>query len=156
MAATAVLAGACGDGSDGATGCSSPVREQLDPASLNHVIDPDTATFLTDPPTSGPHVAIPAPTGVLGDPLPPAIQVTVLEAGAALVQYRDQPDPDREALESLTDNGAVVGPNPDLDRPIIATAWTWKLECGDASAESLVALREFVTTKPADAPGADG
>ena len=108
-AAWAVLAlfvpalAACGGGS-GSAACSVPVREELDPKSLLHVIDPATAVYTTDPPTSGPHLGAPAPTGLVTSPMLPAVQVSILERGDVLVQYRDAADVDAlgEAITLLS------------------------------------------------------
>src|SRR5690606_7285135 len=77
---------ACGGGSATAL-CDQPIREELDPASLTHVLDPDDARFKTNPPTSGPHVSGALPTGVVETPIPGAVQVAVLEGGNVIVQY---------------------------------------------------------------------
>jgi hypothetical protein len=138
---------ACGGGS-ASSACDQPVREELDPASLTHVIDPDTARFLTDPPTSGPHVSGAVPTGVVGESLPGAVQVAILEGGNVLVQYRDLAGTDLEAVTGLAGEHVVVAPNPDLPAPVVATAWTYKLTC---DAVDVDALETFI----ADHAGAD-
>lgn len=153
LAGSLMLAG-CGDdsASSGAASCTE-LREPEDPLSVQHVVptDEDTFTYLSDPPTSGPHVGAAAPTGVLDVPLDPAFQVTILEAGAALVQY----DPNvigLNELESWADEGAVVAPRYDLPAPVVVTAWTWKLTCDGVDEES---IGTFVATRTDAAPGAD-
>jgi hypothetical protein len=131
---------ACGGGS-GSASCEQPIREELDPAHLTHVIDPASARFLTDPPTSGPHVASALPQGVLPAAIPGAVQVALLEQGNVLVQHRDLGDDDITALEALASNVVVVAPNPELPEPVIATAWTFKLRC---DALDVVALESFI------------
>src|SRR5690606_34869092 len=106
-----------------------PVREELDPASLTHVVDPATAKFRTNPPTSGPHVSGALPTGVLAEPIPGAVQVAILEGGGVLVQHRDLSPADATAVEAFAGDDVVVAPNPDLPSPVVATAWTYKLTC---------------------------
>jgi hypothetical protein len=100
----------------------------LNPNSLQHVIDPNSVTFPTDPPTSGPHMFAPPPRGVVTRPLLPAEQVTILEAGDVLVQYRDEAD--AEAVQALRQTWVTIAPNATLKKRIVATAWTYKLECG--------------------------
>jgi hypothetical protein len=131
---------ACGGGSASAS-CQQPIREELDPAHLTHVIDPASARFLTDPPTSGPHVASALPSGVLFAAIPGAVQVALLEQGNVLVQHRDLAEADVAALEALVSNVVVVAPNPDLPEPVIATAWTYKLNC---DAVDVAALESFI------------
>jgi Protein of unknown function (DUF3105) len=127
---TTALFTACGGGGGSASSaCEQPVREELDPASFTHVIDPSTARFKTDPPTSGPHVSGKLPTGVVAEALPGAVQVAVLEGGNVIVQYRDLSDADRGEVEAFAGEQVVVAPNPDLPAPVVATAWTYKLTC---------------------------
>lgn len=131
---------ACGDDNASAS-CAQPVREELDPGSLTHVIDPDDAKFRTNPPTSGPHVSGATPTGVLDEPIPGAVQVAILEGGGVLVQHRDLSPADVDTVEALADDDVVVAPNPDLPAPVVATAWTYKLTC---EAVDVDALRSFI------------
>ena len=72
-----------GGGGEVTGSCGEPVDEQLDPAWINHIV-PGTPepTYLTDPPTSGPHFAELPQTGVLEEPLSRPSQVSVLESGA--------------------------------------------------------------------------
>ena len=150
----AVAAAACGGGGGGSAGCRE-LREGEDPLSIQHIVDPDGYRFLTEPPTSGPHIAGPTPEGVVDQPIANAIQVRILESGHAVVQYdpASVDDTGRAALAALADHGAVVAPGVDLPAPVVATAWTWKLTC--QSADDLAAIERFVTERPADAPGAD-
>ena len=81
------------------------------------------------------------------------MQVTILERGGAIVQY--QPSIDEAglaALETLAGTGTVIAPGANLPAPVIATAWTWKLSCGQVD---LDALAEFTRTRVLDSPGRD-
>jgi hypothetical protein len=71
------------------------------------------------------------------------MQVTVLEGGGVLVQYRRPGD--RARLAPLADDRVVVAPNPDLPARVIATAWRHKLAC---TAVDLDALRELIASRP--------
>jgi hypothetical protein len=117
---------ACGSTS---SACSAPVREPLVPDHLLHVTDPDAVTFTSDTPTSGPHVSAGGPIGVVDEPLPPAVQVAVLERGDVLVQYRDPAD--AAALRAVARDGVVVAPRPTIEARVVATAWTYRLTCRD-------------------------
>ncbi len=136
---------ACGDSSaaDSTAGrCQPAVRERLDAASGVHLL-PNAAepTYLTDPPTSGPHLSAPRPTGLLSEPLSRPAQVNVLEGGAVLIQYRSLDPADRQLVDALaTDTGVVVAPNPDLASPVVATAWTWKQSCDSVDVATLQAF----------------
>ena len=132
--AGALLAG-CGGSGNGGSGCGQPFREPLHPNSVQHVIDPSSVRFDTDPPTSGPHLFAPPPRGVVTRQLLPAEQVTVLEAGDVLVQYRDAAD--APSVEALRQTWVTIAPNSTLKQRVVATAWTYKLECETVDEPSL-------------------
>ena len=144
-----LLLGACG-GTE--TGVCTELRELADSQSFAHVIDPDSVTYRSDPPTSGPHLAVPAPVGILDAPIVAPLQVRLLESGAALIQWEGVDDRTVSELEELAGPTVVIAPGIDLPDSIVATAWTWKLTCTDLD---IAALSEFVTTRPKSAPGRD-
>jgi len=149
MVAALALA-SCGGASSGS--CTE-LREPADPASFLHVIDPGTAVFLTDPPTSGPHVSGSLPTGVVDNTIDPAIQVSILESGSVLVQYGAGLTSDGLAsVLALAGPHVVVAPGTALPSTIVATAWTWKLTC---QSPDIAALSKFADRRRSDAPGAD-
>ncbi len=130
------LVGACGTGG-GSAACGPVVREQLDPQSFIHLVDPVDVDYVTDPPTSGPHVAGVQVTGTSDTPLPPAMQVSLLEQGMVLLQHRDLVPDEMAELESLAGPDVVVAPNPDLAASVVATAWLTKQTCDAVDAETL-------------------
>jgi hypothetical protein len=139
-------------GSDEADAACGPIlRESLDSAYLVHVLGDDTdVEYTSDPPTSGPHQPGPPVDGVVTEPITRPIQVGILERGDILLQH----DPDLPAaqlaeLESLGGDGVVVAPNPDLDDPVVATAWTYKRTC---SAVDTDALRQFIDERAGKGP----
>lgn len=141
-----------GCGGDDSAGCLE-VREPEDPQSIQHTLDPDSVTYLTDPPTSGPHLSGPAPSGLLASPLIPAAQVNVLEGGGILVQYTAPvTEADVAALLSATDAPLTIAPSTGLPATVVATAWTWKLTCDSVDIE---ALTTFAESRGVDAPGDD-
>jgi hypothetical protein len=144
-----LLLGACG-GTE--TGVCTELREPADPQSFAHVIDPDSVTYESDPPTSGPHLAVPVPVGLLDAPIVAPLQVRLLESGAALIQWEGVDDRTVAELEELAGPTVVIAPGIDLPESIVATAWTWKLTCTELD---IAALSEFVTTRPQSAPGQD-
>ncbi len=160
VVAALVATAACGTNSD-AAGCTER-REPPDPQSVLHVVDPDGVTYRTDPPTSGPHVGVAAPAGVQDTPLPPVLQVRVLEAGGVVVQYTDELDPGTvAALVDMVgdDERLVVAPGGSLPAPVVATAWTWKLTCpaptDDGALAALTARIAEFAERSASAPGVD-
>jgi hypothetical protein len=140
------LLGACGNGGtppEPASGsCGPSVTEPLDPSSAVHLL-PGAAEpeYLSDPPTSGPHLSGRPPAGAVEEPLDRPTQVLVLEQGGVLIQYRDVEASAVASLESLAAESVVVAPNPHLAAPMVATAWRTKRTC---TAADLEALREFV------------
>lgn len=149
----AALVGACADddgGSEGA-GCGPSRREALDPNFLVHVLpDAPDVTYLSDPPTSGPHQPSPPVSGVVDGPLSRPVQVGLLEAGAVLIQYRpDAGEAVREAVTDLARDGVVVAPNADLADPVVATAWQHKRSCSSAD---VAALEAFIDDHDGDEP----
>jgi len=145
--------GACGtDDPAASSACGPDVTEPLDPRSAQHVLPGAPApTYSSDPPTSGAHELGTLPTGVVGAPVAPPTQVTVLEEGGILLQYRDLDTSDRRRLESLAASGVVVAPNADLRSPVVATAWRHSFSC---TAVDLAALGGFIDTY--QGRGADG
>lgn len=155
MVASLLVAG-CGGGSAIDASCGEVVTEELDPTWTVHLLpnapDPE---YLTDPPTSGPHYASEAATGVVAAPLDGAAQVTVLEVGGVLVQYRpdDLSGDDRGRIERLAEDGVVVAPAPDLPDSVVATAWVTKQSCeGVAVGE----LASFIAEHGGQGPAAAG
>lgn len=71
--------------------------------------------------------------GTRDRPLPTDDQVAALAAGRVLVQYRpddlDAGDLDRLRKVARThDDDTVLAPNPDLATPVVATAWSRRME----------------------------
>ena len=124
--------------------CSAPLAEAIDPHSSQHLLPgAPEPTFSTDPPTSGAHKPGTYPTGALGAPIDKAVQVTLLEQGEVLVQYRGVPAATLRQLRGFVGKTAhvTVAPNRELNTKIVATAWLWKMECQSFDAN---ALRDFV------------
>jgi hypothetical protein len=135
-----LLLGACAG--ESSTSCRQPIREELDPGSLVHVIDAASAHIRTDPPTSGPHETGATPSGVVDEPMLGAVQVAILERGDVLIQHRDGlAAADVTTLNGLAGDHTVVAPNPALPAPVVASAWTYKLSC---DAVDTAALERFV------------
>jgi hypothetical protein len=119
----------------------------LDPASTIHLF-PGAAEprYLTDPPTSGPHQLGPPPVGVVTTPIPQPRQVAMLEAGFVLIQYEGLAGERQQALGRLAGAEVTVAPAAaPLPTPVVATAWTWKIECRSVDAKALGALDGFIS-----------
>lgn len=140
--------GACSGEAERA--CADPIDDDLDPLSSLHVLPGTEVDYLTDPPTSGPHAAGVPPSGVLDEPLALELQVSALEADRVVVQFRD---PAALAAVAPLVEGArddvIVAPNPDLTDPLVATAWTRRLVCPDASADAIEDVDAFIAEERA-------
>ncbi len=79
------------------------------------------------PPTSGPHFAVPAPTGIYEQPVPDGSSVHTLEHGHIVIQYG--PDVDSTTVTRLRDLArrypadVLLAPRTNLTR-IALTAWS--------------------------------
>ena len=70
----------------------------------------------------------------------------MLESGYVILQYRDLPPPQLAQLAGLADPLVTVAPAVGpLPARVVATAWSWKQECGSVDGGGLDALRAFVT-----------
>ena len=94
-----------------------------------HIPYPQTATYNTTPPTSGPHYTNLARWGIHTEPIPNEMQVHNLEDGGVMVQY-NCPEGCPELVERLTevveryDRFVILAPYPDMEPRIALTAWT--------------------------------
>jgi hypothetical protein len=130
-----------------AAGCAPAFQEPLDSQSTKHLFPGAPAPhYLTNPPTSGPHQLGPPPTGVVTTPIPAPRQVFMLEIGYVILQYQDLPPADVASLGTLAGTLVTVAPAAaPLPNRVVATAWTWKQECGAADTAALSSLRAFIT-----------
>lgn len=138
---------ACGGGSTISSDvCDGPAREPLADGSLTHILEAGDVSFDDPAPTSGPHLNGLTRIGIIDEPLPGAEQVTMLEYGGVLLQYRDPGSPEQAELEALADPnnllspGVVVAPNPDIDAPVVVTAWTQRMTCTEVDVEAISAF----------------
>ena len=141
----ALFLSACTGGSNGTSACGPTIRESLDPQSALHVLNPGDVTYLTNPPTSGPHAVAGAIAGIQIEPLPAPIQVGILESGRVLIQYRDTID----QVQELATDTVIVAPNASIGAPIVITAWLHKMECTTVNIEE---LERFIGTNRNQGP----
>ena len=85
-----------------------------------------SARYNSDPPTSGPHVALPLAPGIYTTSIPDVLAVHALEHGHVAIRYAsDLPARDVRRLESVTKRFAadvVLAPGAG-PHPIALTAW---------------------------------
>jgi len=143
---------ACGDDTTAAE-CGPSTVEQVDPRLYHLLPDTPAPSYLTDPPTSGPHISGLRMTGVQTRTLTGIEQVSTLELNIVIVQYGSRvPAEDRSRLEALAGDDITVAPSGRDDDKVIATGWMTKMTCVGASPD---AITEFVSDyrKTSAAPG---
>lgn len=131
-----------GDPEATAAACSPDRRERVDPND-GHLLEGATEPrYVSDPPTSGPHVAGARFEGVVDQPIPRAQQVGALESGQVLLQHDGLAADEVRELEALAVGDVVVAPAEDLQAAVVATAWASKMECDDVDPDALRAFAE--------------
>lgn len=139
-----LVVGGCGDEAGVSAGsCDEIVHERVDANSTHLLPGADTPSYLSDPPTSGPHVASRPTTGVQDEPIDDVQQVSTLEVGIVIVQHRDLDADELAAVEVLADRTTAVAPDPDLDARVVATAWGLSMRCDGVDPD---ALEQFADT----------
>lgn len=129
--------------------CRAEVKEALDPGSGRHVLPgASEPIYSTDPPTSGAHQPGQHPTGDLSEPVSRPIQVSMIEDGGVLIQYRSPAD--RRVLEKLVRDNVSIAPNPGIADAVVATAWMHKLRCSGVDVDSLA---RFASAHAGGSPG---
>lgn len=154
VGALAMMGTACGTASDVGNGasadCGPTTGERLDASSAVHLLpgatEPD---YLSDPPTSGPHLSGRPPRGLTAEPLDRPTQVLILEEGGVLIQYRDLDEAEVAGLAELAGDQVVVAPNSELPAPVVATAWLAKRTCDELD---LDALGQFIDERLGQGP----
>lgn len=95
----------------------------------------DTVDYPQDPPAGGPHAPAWQKCDAYDAPLRNEYAVHAQEHGAVWITYQpDLPQAEREALAKLAETRFVlVSPYPDLEDPIVASAWgaQLRLEAAD-------------------------
>ena len=112
-------------------GCTLEIRATYAgyPSNSHSVTDPNGTSKLwtTDPPTSGPHYAVPAVFGIYEEPLQIARVVHNLEHGGVYILYgKDVPDSTVEQLRAFYENhktGTIMAPLPRLGDKVALGAW---------------------------------
>ena len=138
----ACLVPACGTDRDDTARCGPLTVEQIDPDEGHLIGGAAAPTFLTNPPTSGPHTPGAGVVGRQREPVPPLVQVSTLETGAVIIQYGTAVDP--APLEPLVGDGVILAPGNRIDaRAVVATGWLRKMTCVSTD---VAALRSFIST----------
>lgn len=121
-----------------AAGCTDVV--EYDSEGRDHVGQGEQQEYETNPPTSGPHFAQPAPWGSYRETVEPETLVHNLEHGGIVIHYKNLSDSEVDALDSLVDsyqNGVISNPNDSIDANVALASWTRAMECDEYSAEAI-------------------
>jgi hypothetical protein len=134
------------------------------PAPSRDHLDGDVA-YAQDVPPGGPHNPTWLNCGIYDEPVRAENAVHSLEHGAVWLTYLpDLPAAQVDLLRDLVrgeqsrlrERLIILSPRPDLDDPIVATAWQAQLRLDDASDERLVEfVQRFQKGPYTPEPGAD-
>jgi hypothetical protein len=109
--------------------------------------------YNSDPPTSGPHSATPAPCGIYRQPVPDVNYLHSMEHGAIVVQY--DPTLAEDQIEELEKIGRSVGgeiivaPRPGNPAAVALTSWTNLLLLDEVDGDVIAGFeREFGNRSP--------
>jgi hypothetical protein len=92
--------------------------------SADHTEEP--VNYPQDPPAGGPHYPAWQKCQVYDEPIPNEPAVHSQEHGAVWITYQpDLPEADVEALAAFSEGQryVLISPYPDLDSPVVASAW---------------------------------
>jgi hypothetical protein len=125
---------ASGDFFDPAVPEATPIAgiERFEVESADHTEEP--VDYPQDPPAGGDHYPAWQKCQVYDEPIPNEPAVHSQEHGAVWLTYQpDLPEADVEALAAFSDGQryVLISPYPDLDSPIVASAWGAQLRLDD-------------------------
>lgn len=144
----------CGDDTPSAD-CGPSTVEQVDSRLYHLLPSSPSPSYLTDPPTSGPHVSGLRVTGVQNRALTGIEQVSTLELNIVIVQYGSAISADdRAGLERLAGDQVTVAPSGKDDDRVIVTGWMTKMTCVGASPDAVTAfIASYRKSSTAPGPG---
>jgi hypothetical protein len=102
--------------------------------SATHTTDP--VDYPQDPPVGGPHDPSWQKCAVYAAPVRPENAVHSMQHGAVWITYQpDLPESDREVLASLAEGQryVLISPYPELEDPVVASAWGVQLRLDDVN-----------------------
>ena len=146
----APLLAACGGARDTSEGCDPVFSEPLAADAGIHVLPNADVAYVSDPPTSGPHIIWNAPA-VVNRPLLGPEQTGILETGDVLVQYRPA-DVDIAVVQVVAASLPArthLAPNPALPATVVLTAYLTKQQCADLSRDAIVVFANDYAHEPA-------
>jgi hypothetical protein len=127
-----------------------PGVETFEVESATHTTDP--VDYPQDPPVGGPHAPAWQKCAVYDTPVRRENAVHSMEHGAVWITYQpDLPESDREALAKLAEGQqyVLISPYPELEDPIVASAWSAQLRLDDVDDPR---LRAFIDQYAGNGP----
>ncbi len=118
-----------------------PGVETFEVESATHTTDP--VDYPEDPPVGGPHDPSWQKCAVYDAPVRNENAVHSLEHGAVWITYQpDLPESDREILAALAENQPylLISPYPELEDPVVASAWGAQLRLDNVNDPRLQAF----------------
>ena len=118
-----------------------PGVETFEVESATHTTDP--VDYPQDPPAGGPHDPSWQKCAVYDAPVRNENAVHSQEHGAVWITYQpDLPESDREILAALAENEPylLISPYPELEDPVVASAWGAQLRLDDVNDPRLQAF----------------
>lgn len=116
--------------------------------------------YNSDPPTSGDHLGGYNPAwGDFDETLEPEQYVHNLEHGGTVLHYKDLDDEELASLQELADkwgakDSLLIMPDPDVDKPVVMTAWAVKRSCERVSKIVIEAfIKEHCNKSPEKSAG---
>jgi hypothetical protein len=128
-----------------AAGCD--LRLGLRDEGNTHIRAPRDPRYDTNPPTSGPHDAVPLADGAYMDHPQERYYVHSMEHGRIIIHYDPKlPEKDQLALKGVLDDdpeGMILIPSTGMPYEVAATAWRNGLGCDSYSPEAVDAIQDF-------------
>lgn len=124
--------------------------EMFEVESATHTTDP--VDYSQDPPVGGPHNPSWQRCAVYDAPVRPENAVHSMEHGAVWITYQpDLPESDREVLAKLAEGQRflLISPHPELEDPVVVSAWGAQLRLDDVNDPR---LRAFIDRYAGNGP----
>lgn len=136
------------------------VVDEMPDEGRDHVADGTEIEYESEPPTSGPHYASPAPVELYRQVVPDEYLVHNLEHGHIVVFYSPSQLSDESAskISELTGeydgtwDAVVAAPRPEMENELTLTAWTYKLELDEYDEEMIDAFVDAYRGKGPENP----
>ena len=96
--------------------------------------------YKTNPPTSGVHRGQTSPWGSYREAPDHETLVHNLEHGGVIIHYKDLSDEQIDQVDEFADShvdGVISIPNPEIEKPVVMTAWRHMQECEELNTTAI-------------------